>query len=247
MQPVTVTVQIAYAAENVPGVTPADITPIEFNGFGTTPVCTTLVYPGIGNNNYTHYFHEKQVTIPAFSDVRESMLFEHFSMASGIFAYTIRVVCPNGNISFDDQFSTQAGEADIYESNPGQSVLLSNVANGGMDNFPAPGNEYSFLSGVPEILVFLEGKLVIDVDYDFPPAWRVFIKPNSNTVIENGAKLTIDGASLEGCEALWESVEVRSGGELSVNAGPPVGNPPEPDTRPSTMPPLPYLGLIILT
>ena len=87
---------------------------------------------------------------------------------------------------------------------------------------PEPGTEYNFPStSMPPpdnsiYRVHIVEDFIVDQDYTFAPHWEVRIDPGVTITVQDGAKLTLDNATIKSCEGLWESIIVRQNSDLEI-------------------------------
>jgi len=65
----------------------------------------------------------------------------------------------------------------------------------------------------------IDGTLIVDEDYcfrSFIAPGTIIMKENAKIIVLNGQKLTLINVEIYGCEAMWDAIEVKPGGELVV-------------------------------
>lgn len=67
--------------------------------------------------------------------------------------------------------------------------------------------------------VIIEGNLVVDQNYTFAKSSNLQLLENANIIVESGSTLTLLNNNIFGCEQMWESITVRSGGTLKIFGG----------------------------
>lgn len=68
-------------------------------------------------------------------------------------------------------------------------------------------------------LVFIEGTVTVDTDYAFASGSDLIFAPGSKLVVQAYKKLTLNGAVLRGCNAMWEGIDANYGSTLEIKGG----------------------------